>query len=53
MKKRNQTTRKKKKQIMLNLFRPPSRTYIAGFPIARGAFYNELWDWRTLETIKI
>lgn len=51
MKKRHKLIRKKKVTV-LNLYRSSARTYIAGFPIARGAFYNELWNWGTLETVK-
>lgn len=45
--------RRKKKKVILSLFKPPSRVYIAGFPIAKNAFYNQLWDWKTLENILV
>lgn len=52
MKKRHLYT-KKKKEVKVNLFKVPSRHYVAGFPIARNAFHNQLWDWNTLENILI
>ena len=42
---------KKKKKISLNLFKSPARPYIAGFPLQRGAFYNKLFSWPTMEEI--
>jgi len=27
------------------------RPIIAGFPIAKNAFFNEMWDWKTLKDI--
>lgn len=44
---------KKKNKKPKTISSPGIRVTIAGFPIAKNAFHNELWDWNTLKTIKL